>query len=188
MFRIDFKSYPISINMIMPCIGLCSCNGIIQTVHALALNTPIAPSDETMRVFCLLHLLAKVDFPPFIDDFHLETKVTSNQKNIYLYFGLFTTFFFRWPLKYGVWTFTKLFCPKWLYEWLQPLFLNIWAHCSRSCSTFTIAFTFTSQFLALEKKSISIHPIAINEVTYRLITHTLSIQFKYILVEHFNPH
>jgi hypothetical protein len=33
-----------------------------------------------MRVFCLIHLLAEVDFPPFIDDFHLETKVTSNQK------------------------------------------------------------------------------------------------------------
>ncbi len=36
---------------------------------------------------------------------------------IYLCFGLFTTSFFWWPFRYGVWMFTKLFCPKWFCEW-----------------------------------------------------------------------
>jgi len=49
-------------------------------VCALALSTPIAPSDETRRVFWFLHLLAEVDLPPFVDDFHLETKVILDQK------------------------------------------------------------------------------------------------------------
>jgi hypothetical protein len=49
-------------------------------VRALALSTPIAPSNKANKVICLLHLLAEVDLPPFVDDFHLETKFISNQK------------------------------------------------------------------------------------------------------------
>jgi hypothetical protein len=80
MFGIDSKSYPISISMIMPCIGLCSCKGIIRTIRALVSNTPIAPFDETMRIFCLLHLFVEVDLPPFVDNIHPETKITLDQK------------------------------------------------------------------------------------------------------------
>jgi hypothetical protein len=33
-----------------------------------------------MRVIHLLHPLVEVDFPPFFDDFHLETKVILDQE------------------------------------------------------------------------------------------------------------
>jgi hypothetical protein len=53
-----------------------------QTILALAPSAHVAPSDKTMRVLKttrvlhLLHPFAKVDFLPFIDDFHLEMEVT----------------------------------------------------------------------------------------------------------------
>jgi hypothetical protein len=50
----------------------------VQIIHTLALNTHVAPSDETMGVLPFLHPPMKVDLPPFVDDFHLETKVTLN--------------------------------------------------------------------------------------------------------------
>ncbi len=53
-------------------------------MHALALNTYIAPFDETTKVFHLLHLFVEVDFHPFVDDFHLETKVILDQKTFIL--------------------------------------------------------------------------------------------------------
>jgi len=80
MFGINSKSYPISISTIMPCIGLCSCRGIVWTIHALASSTPITPFDETMRVFRLLHLLVEVDLPPFVDDFHPKRKIILDQQ------------------------------------------------------------------------------------------------------------
>ncbi len=40
----------------------------------------MVPSNETMATLQFLHPLAKVDFPPFINDFHLKTKVTSHQE------------------------------------------------------------------------------------------------------------
>jgi hypothetical protein len=52
----------------------------IQVIHALVANTLVAPFDEIVRILCLLHPLVKVDFPPFVDDFHLEILVTLNQK------------------------------------------------------------------------------------------------------------
>jgi hypothetical protein len=33
-----------------------------------------------MGVLCLLHPLANVDLPPFVDDFHLEIEVTLDRK------------------------------------------------------------------------------------------------------------
>ncbi len=50
----------------------------VRTIHALTLNTPTTSFDETMWILCLFHPLAKVDPPPFVDDFHLQTEVTLN--------------------------------------------------------------------------------------------------------------
>ncbi len=36
------------------------------------------PSDETMATFQPFHPLSKVDFPLFVNDFHLKTKVISH--------------------------------------------------------------------------------------------------------------
>jgi hypothetical protein len=47
-----------------------------KTIHALAPNTHVALSDKTTRNLHLLHPLAKVDLPPFVDDFHPKMEVT----------------------------------------------------------------------------------------------------------------
>jgi hypothetical protein len=45
-------------------------------MHALAPSILAIPFDNTTTTFHLLHPLAKVDLPPFVDDLYLETKVT----------------------------------------------------------------------------------------------------------------
>jgi len=42
-------------------------------MRTLVPNTAMAPLVETIAALRHLHQLAKVDHPPFIDDFHLET-------------------------------------------------------------------------------------------------------------------
>jgi hypothetical protein len=49
-------------------------------------------------------------------------------------------------------------------------------------------FAFCILIFNIGKHSKGIHPITINEVTYRLIARTLVIQFRDILTEHFSPH
>ncbi len=80
MFGVNSKSYPTSISTIMLHMGPCSCRGTCLRVHALALRKLSTPFNETTRVFHLLQPLAKVDFPPFVDNFHLEMKVILDQK------------------------------------------------------------------------------------------------------------
>jgi hypothetical protein len=41
-------------------------------VHTLVPNTPRAPLVETIAALCHLHRLAEVDFPLFVNDFHLK--------------------------------------------------------------------------------------------------------------------
>ncbi len=114
----------------------------VWVIYALVSSTIIAPFDETTGVFRLLHPLAKIDFLPFIDDFHPKIKGYFRSRGIYLYFGLFTTSLFQWPFGYGIWIFTKLLFPKWFCKWLWLLFWNTWAHCSRSSSTFRFTLVF----------------------------------------------
>jgi hypothetical protein len=49
-------------------------------MHALAPNILTTPSTETIVAFCHLHPLAKVDFPPFVDDFHLNMDLVLDRK------------------------------------------------------------------------------------------------------------
>jgi hypothetical protein len=48
-------------------------------VHALTLSTSATSFDKTTGVLYFLHPLAKVDLPPFLDNFHHEMEVTLNQ-------------------------------------------------------------------------------------------------------------
>ncbi len=111
-------------------------------MRALISNTLTTPYDETTRILCLLRPLAEVDLPPFVDDFHHNYRSYFRSENIYLYLGSFTMSFLWWPFKYGVWTFTTLFCPRWFCKWLRHFFQGMWAHCSKSCSTISIMFVF----------------------------------------------
>jgi hypothetical protein len=47
-----------------------------------------------MGVFCFLHPTVEVDPPPFVDDFHLETKVTLNQEAFVFVLGFLPHLFF----------------------------------------------------------------------------------------------
>jgi hypothetical protein len=64
-----------------------------QAMHTLKINTHVAPSTETIVAICHLHPLAKVDLTPFVHDFHLETDIGLDQKNIYFCFDTFITSF-----------------------------------------------------------------------------------------------
>ncbi len=47
----------------------------VRAIHALTLNTLVAPSNETMGVLYFLHPYVKLDLPRFVDNFHPKTKV-----------------------------------------------------------------------------------------------------------------
>jgi hypothetical protein len=49
-------------------------------MHALFPNILAVPFDNTTTALHLLHPLAEVDLPLFVDDFHLETKVISDHE------------------------------------------------------------------------------------------------------------
>ncbi len=120
--------------------GLCSCRGI-------CLNSTCTSFEHTCS-FILRHHKCPSPFPsicwgwffPLCWWFSSWDKGYFRSRSIYLCFDSFTTSFFWWPLRYGVWIFTKLFCPRWFCEWFWPLFQSMWAHCLRSCSTFSVVF------------------------------------------------
>jgi hypothetical protein len=113
------------------------------TKSALVINTLIAPSNETIKVFCLVHLFAKVDTPLFIDDFHLETEVILDQE------AFISTLACSPRLSSSgssdmVYEFLRnYFVQHWFCNWFRLLCQGMWAHCSRSYSTFSITFSFS---------------------------------------------
>ncbi len=122
----------------------------IWVIHAWAPSTRVATSNDTMGVLWLLHPFVEVDVLHFVDDFHLHEGYF-RWGNICFCFGSFTMSFFGWPFRYGVWIFMRLFCFRWFYKWFQPLFRGMWAHCSKSCSTFSIMFVFCILTLSVGK-------------------------------------
>jgi len=96
MFGIDSKSYPTSINIITPHMHLCLCRGVRSINTCITLNTHATPLNKTIIILHLVHPFAKVDFPPFVDDFHPKIMVILNWEDLYLP-CTFTIFFFRWP-------------------------------------------------------------------------------------------
>jgi len=113
----------------------------IWSIHALTLNTLVAPLNKTTIILHLVQPLTKVDLPHFVDDFHPEIVVTLDWKAFIFALLVYHVFL---SMTFQVWcmSFTRFFCPKWLCEWLQPFFKNMWAHCSRSRSTFSMTFVF----------------------------------------------
>ncbi len=94
----------------------------VWTICAWTPNTFVAPSDETPSPFpstCCGW------FPPFHWWYPTWNGGYFRFINIYFCFGLFTTSFFLWPFTYDIWTFMRLFCPRWLCEWFRPFFWSI---------------------------------------------------------------
>jgi hypothetical protein len=122
----------------------------VQIIRALILNTPPTLFNETTRIFHLLHPLVEVDLPPFVDDFHPEIKVILNWKHLSFFkicsphvsFGGPLGMMYELPWYYFVTNdFTSGF----------DLFIKLWAHCLKSCSTFNVTFTFYILTLNVEE-------------------------------------
>jgi hypothetical protein len=56
----------------------------VRTMCALAPNTLIAPSTETIVAFRHLHPLVEVDLPPFVNNFHPKTNLVLDRKTFFL--------------------------------------------------------------------------------------------------------
>lgn len=159
MFGVNSKSYSTFINRITLHIGPCSC----KEVHS---NNTCINSKHTYSPIWQDHGNPS-PFPStcwgwspcFCWWFSSQDGGYFKSKNIYLCFGSFTTSFFWCLFGYGVWTFTKLFYSKWFYEWFQPLFQSMWAHCLRLSSTFSNAFFFY------------ISTLSVREVVWKLTSH-----------------
>ncbi len=72
----------------------------IQAIHALVPSTVVAPFDEIVKILCLPHPIVEVDFPPFVDDFHLEMIVILNQEAFTFNLAHSPRFF---PMTFRVW-------------------------------------------------------------------------------------
>jgi len=142
MLGINSISYLISISTIMSCMDPCSCRGVHSN------NTHISSKHTYSHIWwdhrnpSLFSLTCWGWFSPFCWWFPSWEKGYFRLKGICLCFGSIITSFFQWPFRYGVWTFMRLFFPKWLCEWFWPFFKSMWAYCLRSCSTFNIVFVF----------------------------------------------
>jgi hypothetical protein len=53
-------------------------------LHALAPNTLVTPLAKTITTFHHLHPLVEVDFPPFVDHFHLEMDLILDKEAFFL--------------------------------------------------------------------------------------------------------
>jgi hypothetical protein len=129
------------------------------------------PSNETIVTFQPFHPLAKVDFPPFVNDFHLKIEVTSHQKAFifaltcspHLISSSLSSTMYKFLLQY-------YFVP---YDSMSgfEFFLGMRAHCSWSCSFIYITFIYNITILTLEKQISNIRPITIGKVIYQLVDH-----------------
>ncbi len=108
---------------------------------ALVLSTLLVPSDETTSLLPS-RSICWAWYPPLHWWFPSWNGGYFRLGGIYFCLGSFTMSFFRWPFGYGLWTCMKLFCPTWFCEWFWFLCQGMWAHCSRSYSTFNITFFF----------------------------------------------
>jgi len=144
-------------------------------IHALASSTPIAPFNKTMRVFHLFHLLAEVDLPPFIDDFHLKIKIILNQRTFISALVRPPHFSSGGPLGMVYELLQNYFVPNYFTNGFNFIF-EVCGHIAQGHVPFLLSCLFTtSQFLTSKKKSKNRPPIVTGEVTNRLVTHTLAI-------------
>jgi hypothetical protein len=147
----------------------------VWTIHALVLNTHATPVNKATATFRLLHPLVEVDLPPFINYFHLETKVILNREAFISILAHSPHLSFNGP-------------SGMVYELLRDCFILdystsgfdfffnvcghiVWGHVAPSILHLFSA----SQLLTFEKWFEGICPIVIDEVTHRLVAHTLAI-------------
>jgi len=104
---------------------------------ALAPNTFVAPSTKTIVTLCHLHPLAKVDLPPFVNNFHPETNLVL-EKETFIF--TLTCFHISHLMVPQVWCMNFCGIILTLMTLLVALifFKNMWAHHLWSCSSINI--------------------------------------------------
>jgi hypothetical protein len=147
----------------------------VLIVHALAPNTHVAPSDETMGILYFLHPTAEVDLPPFMNDFHLEMKVILNRKTFIFVLAHSPYLFSSGPLGMVYELLRDCFAPDDFASGFN-LFFEICRHIVQGRVPPSISRSFfTSRLLVLKKQSGNIRSIIIDEVTYHFVACTLTI-------------
>ncbi len=140
-----------------------------------------------MVVLHLLHPFAEVYFILFCWRFHFEMNVILNWEAFVSTLVHSLHFFFDDPLGMVYELLWNCFISN-NFVMVRPLFQGMWAHCSKSCSTFNIAFIFCILIFNVGESNLKVCPIMIGEMTCRLVAHILAIQFRDIIAEHFNCH
>ncbi len=144
-------------------------------MRAFAPNSFVAPLAKTIATFHHFHPLVEVDFPPFVNDFHLEIDCILD-RNTFIFISTRSPCFSFGSPSGMVYEFLRDYFVFDNYVNDFDLFLKICRHITHDhvlplLSCMLVA----SQLLALEKQTKSIQAIAIREVIYQLVTHTLSI-------------
>ncbi len=142
MFEITFKSYPILISTITPRMGPCLCKGVCSSSTCTSPKHTYSPIWKDHGSLSPSPCTFWSGSPPFCWWFSSWNKGYFILKNIYLSFGLFTTFFSSGPLGMVYELLGHCFVPEDSTKWLWLLFRNMWAHCLRSCSPFNVIFVF----------------------------------------------
>jgi hypothetical protein len=152
------------------------------------MNTLATLFNETLGVVCLLHPLAKVNLPLFVNDFHPKIEVTLNQDAFNFDFVFLSHFSLDGPSSMVHELLRNYFVPNDSTSGFN-LFFEVCGHITQGHVPLSISHLFfRSQLLMLKKQFGNIHPIAFSEVTYHLVVCTLAIQFKDVFAKHFNPH
>jgi hypothetical protein len=112
-----------------------------QVIHALALNTLITPSNKTIRILHLLHPLVEVDLPPFCWWFSSWDGSYFKLKAFIFALICLAHVFSSGPLGMVYELLRYNFVPNDFANGFD-LFIKVWKHYSKSCSTFNITFTF----------------------------------------------
>jgi hypothetical protein len=160
----------------------------VRTVCALAFGTLTTPLVKTIVAFRHLHPLVEVDFLHFVNDFHPEMDLVLDKEAFISILTHSPCLSFGGPSSMVYKLLGDCYVPDNFANGFD-LFFEICRHiaCGHvlpSLSHLLVAL----RLLVLDKQVRGIQPIMIGEVIYRLVAHTLVIQFKDTFVEHFSPH
>jgi hypothetical protein len=121
-----------------------------QTICTIILNTLATPYDKTTRIFHLFHPLDEIDISFLINDFYFETNVILDWETFISTLTHSPHLFFRWPLEYGVLTFTKFVLDNFVNGF--DLFFEVCRHITQGHVTTSILhFLFVFKLLRLKK-------------------------------------
>ncbi len=155
----------------------------VWIVCALGPNT-MAPLTKTIMALHHFHPLVKVDLPLFVDDFHLETNFILDREafiSILTHSPSFSFNGFSGTVYELLWDYFVLDDSVNGFDFFFEI-------CGHKALPLVSRLLVASWLLSLEEQAKGIQPIAIGEVIYQLIGHTLVIQFKDTFAKHFSPH